>query len=480
MALISPIYNLVGLLLMFFSLAFVPSIAVALIFDENTAGSFLSFFLITLSIGFLLFAVSKKDIDSLTIHDGFLVTVIFWVILGIFGSMPFTVLIGLNPVDSLFESFSGITTTGATVLYGIENYDRSILIFRQLLQWIGGMGLIILAVAILPSLGIGGGQLFKMETPGSDNTQKITPRIRETAQALWRIYLALSILCFLTYLMAGMTSFDALAHALSTVSIGGFSTYDGSIGYFNNLSIEIVCIVFMLASAMSFALHYSALSSKSIIKYFKNPELGFFFGVMLLIFGVGACFLLITGGDESFNFRSLVFQTVSIVTTSGFHTNGFDGLPLFISFLLLIGAFVGACSGSVGGGIKSWRVLVMVNQIRKEVFKIIHPNAVVTSKIGNKVIHASIAEKVWGFFSIYVITFMLLFLGMLATGADFETAFSTVGACLNNLGPALGEATNNYETISSLGKTILIFAMVLGRLEIFTFLVVLAPSFWKR
>jgi len=480
MALISPIYNLVGLLLMFFSLAFVPSIAVALIFDENTAGSFLSFFLITLSIGFLLFAVSKKDIDSLTIHDGFLVTVIFWVILGIFGSMPFTVLIGLNPVDSLFESFSGITTTGATVLYGIENYDRSILIFRQLLQWIGGMGLIILAVAILPSLGIGGGQLFKMETPGSDNTQKITPRIRETAQALWRIYLALSILCFLTYLMAGMTSFDALAHALSTVSIGGFSTYDGSIGYFNNLSIEIVCIVFMLASAMSFALHYSALSSKSIIKYFKNPELGFFFGVMLLIFGVGACFLLITGGDESFNFRSLVFQTVSIVTTSGFHTNGFDGLPLFISFLLLIGAFVGACSGSVGGGIKSWRVLVMVNQIRKEVFKIIHPNAVVTSKIGNKVIHASIAEKVWGFFSIYVITFMLLFLGMLATGADFETAFSTVGACLNNLGPALGEATNNYETISSLGKTILIFAMVLGRLEIFTFLVVLAPSFWRR
>lgn len=480
MALISPIYNLVGLLLMFFSLAFVPSIAVALIFDESTAGSFFGFFLLTLSSGLLLFAVSKKDIDSLTIHDGFLVTVIFWVILGLFGSMPFIALIGLNPVDSLFESFSGITTTGATVLSGIENYDRSILIFRQLLQWIGGMGLIILAVAILPSLGIGGGQLFKMETPGSDTTQKITPRIRETAQALWRIYLALSILCFLTYLMAGMTSFDALAHALSTVSIGGFSTYDGSIGYFNNLSIEIVCIVFMLASAMSFALHYSALSSKSIIKYFKNPELGFFFGVMLLILGVGACFLLITGSDESFNFRSLFFQTVSIVTTSGFHTNGFDGLPLFISFLLLIGAFVGACSGSVGGGIKSWRVLVMVNQVRKEIFKIIHPDAVVTSKIGNKVIHASIAEKVWGFFSIYVITFMLLFLGMLATGADFETAFSTVGACLNNLGPALGEATNNYETISSLGKTILIFAMVLGRLEIFTFLVVLAPSFWKR
>ena len=480
MALISPIYNLVGLLLMFFSLAFVPSIAVAVIFDENTVGSFFSFFLITFSVGLLLFAASKKDIDSLTIHDGFLVTVIFWVILGLFGSMPFIALIGLNPVDSLFESFSGITTTGATVLSGIENYDKSILIFRQLLQWIGGMGLIILAVAILPSLGIGGGQLFKMETPGSDNTQKITPRIRETAQALWRIYLALSVLCFLTYLMAGMNSFDAIAHALSTVSIGGFSTYDGSIGYFNNISIEIVCIVFMLASAMSFVLHYSALSSKSITKYFKNPELGFFFGVMLIIFGVGLCFLLFTGSNESFNFRSLVFQTVSILTTSGFHTNGFEGLPLFVSFLLLIGAFIGACSGSVGGGIKSWRVLVMVNQVRKEIFKIIHPDAVVTSKIGNKVIHASIAEKVWGFFSIYVITFMLLFLGMLATGTDFETAFSTVGACLNNLGPALGEATNNYESISSLGKTILIFAMVLGRLEIFTFLVVLAPSFWRK
>ena len=196
MALISPIYNLVGLLLMFFSFAFVPSIVVGVIFDENTVGSFFGFFLITFSVGLLLFAASKKDIDSLTVHDGFLVTVIFWVILGLFGSMPFIALIGLNPVDSLFESFSGITTTGATVLSGIENYDKSILIFRQLLQWIGGMGLIILAVAILPSLGIGGGQLFKMETPGSDNTQKITPRIRETAQALWRIYLTLSVLCF--------------------------------------------------------------------------------------------------------------------------------------------------------------------------------------------------------------------------------------------------------------------------------------------
>lgn len=480
MNLISPIYNLVGLLLMFFSLVFLPSVAVAIIFNENTAGDFLSFFLLTASIGMMLYFSSKKDINSLTIHDGFLVTVTFWVVLGLFGSLPFLALAGLSPIDGFFESFSGITTTGATVLSNIEGYDRSVLLFRQLLQWVGGMGLIILAVAILPSLGIGGGQLFKMETPGSESTQKITPRIRETAQALWRIYLTLSILCFLTYLMAGMGVFDALAHALSTVSIGGFSTYDRSIGQFNSLSIEIVCIFFMLCSAVSFVLHYSAISTKSISKYFKNPELGFFFTLMFLIFATGVFYLLLSESDGGLNLRSLVFQTVSILTTSGFHTSGFNGMPLFISFLLLIGAFVGACSGSVGGGIKAWRVLIMINQARKEIFKIIHPDAVVISKIGNKVIHATIAEKVWGFFSVYVITFMLLFLGMLASGANFETAFSTVGACLNNLGPALGDAVNNYQNISGFGKIILIFAMVLGRLEIFTFLVVMAPSFWRR
>ena len=480
MTLISPIYNLVGLLLMFFSLAFVPSIATAVIYGEETAQSFFGLFAITLLTGALLYTISKKDINSLSIHDGFLVTVIFWLILGLFGSTPFLLIMDLSLVDGFFESFSGITTTGATVLSGIENYDKSVLLFRQILQWIGGMGLIILAVAILPSLGIGGGQLFKMETPGSDNTQKITPRIKETAQALWRIYLALSVLCFISYIMAGMSSFDALAHALSTVSIGGFSTYDQSIGYFNSIPIELVCIFFMLLSSVSFVLHYSALSSKSLMRYFKNPELGFFLGIMLSIFLVGLIFLVTTKSAEDPDLRSLIFQTVSIVTTSGFHTEGFAGLPMFLAFLLLIGAFIGACSGSVGGGIKSWRVMVMVNQVKKEIFKIVHPDAVVISKIGNKVIDSSIAEKVWGFFSIYVITFMFLFLGMLATGADFETSFSTVGACLNNLGPALGEALYNYENISSVGKFILILAMVLGRLEIFTFLVVLAPSFWRR
>ena len=477
---ISPIYNLVGLLLMFFSLAFVPSIATAFFYGEETVQSFFVLFATTLLIGALLYAISNKDINSLRIHDGFLVTVIFWLILGLFGSMPFLLIMDLSLVDGFFESFSGITTTGATVLSGIENYDKSILLFRQILQWIGGMGLIILAVAVLPSLGIGGGQLFKMETPGSDNTQKITPRIRETAQALWRIYLALSVLCFICYMMAGMSSCDALAHALSTVSIGGFSTYDQSIGYFDSITIELVCIFFMLLSSISFVLHYSALSSKSLIRYFKNPELGFFLGIMISIFLAGLVFLGATNQTGDLDLRSFIFQTISIVTTSGFHTEGFTGLPTFVAFLLLIGAFIGACSGSVGGGIKSWRVMVMVNQVKKEIFKIIHPDAVVITKIGNKVIDSSIAEKVWGFFSIYVITFMFLFLGMLATGADFETSFSTVGACLNNLGPALGDAIYNYDSISSFGKIILILAMVLGRLEIFTFLIVLAPSFWRR
>ena len=383
-------------------------------------------------------------------------------------------------MDSVFESISGVTTTGATVLTALEDLPKSLLIYRQLLQWIGGMGLIILVVAIMPSFGIGGSQLFKMDAPGFDSSEKLTPTIRESAAALWKIYIGLTVLCLISYVLAGMDTFDAVSHALSTVSIGGFSTYDQSIGFFNNVYIEIVCIMFMLLSATSFSLHYYSIFHGKRLKHFYDPELRFFFLVILGIIIIISFYYLIINNLDLSSLRYIIFQTISIVTTSGFVTGEYSLMPGFVPFLLLVGAFIGACSGSVGGGLKAWRVLIIINQAKKEITKIIHPSAVVTTKIGKKVIDASISEKVWGFFTVYVITFIMLLMLVLSSGLDFESAFSAVGATLNNLGPGLGAVSENYGSLSMMTKITLCFAMILGRLEIFTLLVVLTPAFWRR
>ena len=274
-----------------------------------------------------------------------------------------------------------------------------------------------------------------------------------------------------------MGSFDAISHALSTVSIGGFSTHDESIGYFNSFGIELVCIVFMLLSALSFALHYNAYTNFSIKKYLNDPESSFFIGMLFFIFII----ILISSMFYDFgSVTSILFQTVSIVTTTGFTNDDYSSWPLFASFLLLIGAFVGACSGSVGGGIKSWRFMIMINHSIINLKKMIHPHGVFTLKLGpNKVVENDVAASVWGFFSIYVISFMVLLVLMLFTGMDFLTAFSAIGACLNNLGPGLGMVADSYSGVSDFGKVILSFAMILGRLEIFTLLVILIPSFWS-
>jgi trk system potassium uptake protein TrkH len=405
----------------------------------------------------------------------------FWIVLACAGAIPFY-FFGLSVSDSVFESVSGITTTGATTIVGLDEYPKSILLYRQLLQWIGGMGLIVLAVAVMPALGIGGGQLYKMELPGSHGSQKLTPKITDSAKALWRIYVGLTLVCALLYLISGMSIFDAIAHSLSTVAGGGFSTHDNSIGFFESGLIEWVCIIFMLLSAASFAVHYAAIFGGQPLKYFYDSEFRFFMSVVLIISTICLLVNILNGSysDVALAFSSSIFHTVSIVTTSGFTTENFSLWPGFLPYLLLVGAFMGACSQSVGGGIKAWRVLIMINQAYKEILKTIHPNAVLTSKIGTKVIDAKIAEKVWGFFSIYVFIFMFLLLAMLGTGLNFETAFSAVGACLNNLGPGLGNVAENYSGVNEIGKLILCFAMILGRLEIFTLLVLFMPAFWRR
>jgi trk system potassium uptake protein TrkH len=462
---------------MFFSLSFVIPMAISLIFNDSALNIFIITFAIIFSLGLFGWLASRDAEDDLSQKDGFIIITFFWVVLSIAGSIPF-ILIGMPLVDAFFESMSGITTTGATVISNLDDLPESVLFYRQLLQWMGGMGLIVLAIAVMPLLGIGGGQIYKTEIPGAMNDQKLTPRIKETAQALWLIYLVLTVFCAIFYYFAGMNGFDAVSHSLSTVSIGGFSTHNESIGYYNNGLIEAVCIAFMLLSALSFTLHYFAIYMKKPLQYFHDPELKFFISILLVIFTISmAVNMLSTTGEASI--RELLFHTVSIVTTTGFAIGDSSQWNPSIGFLLLIGAFIGACSGSVGGGIKSWRVLIMINYAYINLKKMIHPNAVISLKIGNKNVENDVASSVWGFFSIYVISFVILLLGLVMTGLDFESAFSAIGACLNNLGPGLGEVSQTYESVSPAGKGILSFAMILGRLEIFTLLVLFTPVFWK-
>jgi trk system potassium uptake protein TrkH len=473
-----PLLNLFSILVILFSFSFIFPIIVSLIYKDAAITIFIRTFLIVFVIGFIGWLVSRKHNEDLNQKDGFLIITLFWLVLSVAGSIPF-VLSGMSYMDAFFEAMSGITTTGATVISNLQSLPESMLLYRQLLQWMGGMGLIVLAIAVMPLLGIGGGQLYKTEIPGAMNDQKLTPRIKETAQALWLLYLVLTILCAFFYFLAGMSAFDAIAHSLSTVSIGGFSTYDQSIGHFNNGLIEAVCMVFMLLSALSFALHYAAFYMKRPLKYFYDPELRFFVSILLLIFA-SAMLINYLSISEGATARELLFHTVSIVTTTGFTVGDTSQWNPSIGFLLLIGAFIGACSGSVGGGIKSWRVLIMINYAYINLKKMIHPSAVISLKIGTKNVENDVAASVWGFFSIYVISFMILLLGLVVSGLDFESSFSAIGACLNNLGPGLGSVAQTYEGVSPVGKGILAFAMILGRLEIFTLLVLFTPMFWKR
>ena len=473
------ILNLFSVLVLFFSFSYIFPIVVSIIFNDGALHIFVKTLIAISLIGIIGLAATRNINNELSQKDGFVIIVMFWVVLSIAGSIPFY-LSGMSIIDSFFESMSGITTTGATVISNIDALPESVLFYRQMLQWMGGMGLIVLAIAVMPLLGIGGGQIYKTEIPGAMGEQRLTPRIKETAQALWSIYLGLTILCALLYYLGGMSAFDAISHAMSTVAIGGFSTHNESIGYFNSSTIEIICIVFMLLSAFSFTLHYFAIYKRKPLKYFYDPEFRFFFSILLLVLAASLFINSFTDYENSPNFKEIVFHSVSMITTTGFSISDTSDWPLSVSFLLLVGAFVGACSGSVGGGVKSWRVMIMLNHAYSNIMKMIHPNSVISLKIGSRSVDDEVATSVWGFFSIYVISFMILLLAVLTSGLDLESAFSAVGACLNNLGPGLGAVSENYSNISSFTKSILAFAMLLGRLEIFTLLVILTPMFWAK
>lgn len=476
------ISKILGTGLILFSAIQLFPIIISLIYNEQNYLSFLESSLITFASGLFLYGVNySKDYEDLKIRDGFLLIVLLWFIFSIFASIPFV--LKTNPltiVNAYFEAVSGLTTTGATIFVNLDNELKSILFYRALLQWVGGLGIVVLALALFPILGIGGMQLYRGEASNPVNNNKLRPKMAETAKSLWFIYLFLTILCFFCYRFSGMTNFDAVTHAFTTIAIGGFSNYDNSFAYFSNNFIYLFASIFMFLSAMSFSLHFVAFNKIDITGYFKDKELRFYTTIIFVSFIL--IFLVLQSTNASGNFDTLilsVFQTISFATTTGFVSTDQSSLPLFIPYLLIALAGMGACAGSTGGGLKAIRVYILFRQAKNELKKLIHPSSVIPLKIGDNVIDKEISDSVWGFVSVYLFALFFGILLILATGINIETAFSTIFSCLNNLGPALGDATENYASLNDASKIILSFTMILGRLEIYTLLVLFTTFFWR-
>jgi len=478
------VQRILGLLLMMFSLTMLPPIVFSIYYDDHSWLPFVEGFGLTLAAGILIWLPVHRSRKDLRLRDGFLVVAAFWTVLGTFGAAPlyFADSLSLSITDAVFESMSGLTTTGATILTGLDSLPVSILYYRQQLQWLGGMGIIVLAVAVLPMLGVGGMQLYRAETPGPVKDSKLTPRITETAKALWYVYLAFTIACMLAYRLAGMGWFDALCHAFSTVAIGGFSTHDASMAYFDSGIVNCVAIVFMFIAGINFSLHFFAWRYVSIKHYFQDSEFKAY-SLMLLTLSAIVVFIL-------FQFRGLsdpgqtiingVFQAVSIATTTGFTTENFAMWPAALPVLLVFASFIGGSAGSTAGGIKVIRWLLIYKQGAREVARLVHPNAEIPVKLGNTAIQPRVVDAVWGFFSVYIIVFGVMLLAMMSTGLDQVTAFSAVAATLNNLGPGLGDVTSGFMSLSDTAKWVSVAGMLLGRLEIFTLLVLITPTFWRH
>ena len=459
---------------------------VALLYGDGGGKAFIQSFVMSAIAGAILWWACHHHKEELRSREGFLIVVAFWVVMGSLGAIPFLLFEApdLTISSAFFESFSGLTTTGATTIVGLDQLPKAILFYRQLLQWLGGMGIIVLAVAIIPLLGIGGMSLYRAEISGPVKENKMRPRITETAKTLWFIYASLTTLCALAYWFAGMSPFDAISHSFSTVSIGGFSTHDNSMAYFNSSAVNLITIVFLLISACNYALHFNAFSQlgkRNILSsYFRDPEFRFFIFIQSIL--VVVCFVILLTNHHLMilaKFRACGLQSVSISSTAGYTTSSFDQWPVFLPILLVFASFIGGCAGSTGGGLKVVRILVLYLQGKRELNRLIHPNLVYPIKLGKRVLDERVIQSIWAFFSAYLLVFVICLLGVISCGVETFDAFNAVIACLNNVGPALGSVSSNFVSIPDEAKWILTLAMVCGRLEIFSLLVLFTPAFWK-
>jgi trk system potassium uptake protein TrkH len=479
-----PLLRVFGALLIGFSCCIAVPMVISWQVDDGAHSAFDEAFLVTLACGATLFVRFYNERREIKVRDGFLLVVLLWVILPLFACLPLWLHLDISFTDAYFEATSGLTATGSTVLSGLDHMPLSINFWRTFMHWIGGMGVVVLAVAVLPLLGIGGRQMFKAETPGPMKESSLTPRIAETAKGLWTVYLILTIACGFALWALGMEPWEAVMHAFSTLGLGGFSTKDASLGHFASVEIELAILFFALASGVNYATHFLVLHSRSLAPYRNDPELPYFFGFLALSILALTIYLLALGTFDEFGvaLRYVAFHSISLATSLGLATTDYGQWPFFAQlWMLFLGSFV-ACSGSTGGGIKMIRAMILYKQVYRELLRAMHPNAIWPVRIRGAVISQNVLTGVMAFGFVYTASMVSLTLIMTASGLDIVTAFSAVAATLNNTGPGLnlvGPATT-FAVLNDFQTWVCTFAMLLGRLEIFTLLVVLMPAFWRK
>ncbi|MDO8958885.1 MAG: potassium transporter TrkG [Rhodocyclaceae bacterium] len=479
-----PLLRVFGALLIGFSFCLAVPMGLSWFVDDGAHGAFDTAVIAALLCGLALFLGLYRENREMKVRDGFLLVVLVWTVLPFFACLPLYLHLEISFTDAYFEATSGLTATGSTVLSGLDQLPLSLNFWRTFMHWIGGMGVVVLAVAILPLLGIGGRQMFKAETPGPMKETSLTPRIAETAKGLWRVYLILTVACGVTLWLLGMEPWDALMHAFSTLGLGGFSTKDASLGHFASLQIEMAVIFFALLSGLNYATHFLALNGRSLKPYLRDPEAPYFLGVLSLSILALTLYLLALGVFEDFGtaLRYVAFHSISLATSLGLATADYGQWPFFAQiWMLFLGSFI-ACSGSTGGGIKMIRAMILYKQVYRELICAMHPSVVRPVRIRGSVVPQHVLSGVMAFGFIYMVSIVSLTLLMAATGLDIVTAFSAVVATLNNTGPGLnlvGPSTT-FAILTDFQTWICTFAMLLGRLEIFTLLVVLTPAFWRK
>ncbi len=479
-----PVIRVLGLLLMLFSSTYLLPIACALIYGDGQHWQFLVSMAINLAIGTLLWLLTRQAKRDIHPREGFLLVALTWVLMSASATLPLMLGIeGLSFTDAMFETVSGVTTTGGTVLTGLDTLAPSLNFWRHQLSWLGGMGIIVLAVAILPLLGVGGMQLYKAETPGPIKDDKLTPRITQTAKSLWLVYIAATFLCAIGFRIAGMSWLDAICHAFATLSLGGASTHDSSFGFFNSPQIEAVAIFFMLFACINFSTHFQVWRSASLRSYWQDAEAKALLALLVAATAIVSVFIWLQGVYPDYwqALRFAAFNLVSIASTTGFANTDYGLWPIFAPLVFLLLSCVVSSSGSTGGGIKMIRMLILFKQSRSEMFTLMHPNAVQVIKLGGKVIPQKVVTAVLGFIHLYSISILLLTFILLATGLDFISSFTAIIASINNTGPGLGVIgpASNFGVLNDFQTWVCTFAMLLGRLEIFTVFVIFTPSFWR-
>jgi len=458
-------------------------LAVSLVYEDGSTRSIAYSMLVSCGAGLLLYLLTREDKEAYLSHrDGVAIVTFGWVAAGVVGAVPF-ILSGSIPgfTNAYFESLSGFTTTGASILANIEKVPPGILMWRSLIQWLGGMGIIVLSIAILPFLGVGGMQLYKAEVP-SPVVDKLKPRISDTAKSLWKVYILITVLQILLLAAGDMPLFDAVCHAFCTMPTGGFSPKNASIAHYRSAYIDGVITVFMLLAAFNFSLHYRFIKGDRKI-FSKDPEFRVFLGMVAVFVALVTIDIYGSVYDSlSKAFRFSVFQVSSIITTTGFVTADFDRWPGLSQSVLVLCMFLGGMAGSTGGGIKTMRIILLAKQAYQEIFRIIHPHAITTVKLGGKPVPAEILSSIWGFTILYLSLFVICSLVLAALGLDLVSASSAVAACIFNVGPGLGSVgpVQNYLAVPLVGKWVLIFCMLVGRLEIYTVIVLLMPEFWRK